>query len=163
MQLEGMDEASQNCASLLGVFRDRQMPVFHIQHIAAREGATFFVAGTAGCEIHPAVTPRDKEALVVKHYPNSFHETDLDEQLTQAGCKDVVICGAMSHMCIDTTTRAAFDLGYRCQLVADACATRDLQFEGRIVPAADVQAAFMAALAVPFAQVMNTKQLISEL
>ena len=64
----------------------------------------------------------------------------------------------MTHMCIDTTTRAAFDLGYKCHVVADACATRNLEFNGRSVSAADVQAAFMAALSVPFAQVSSTDQ-----
>jgi nicotinamidase-related amidase len=55
--------------------------------------------------------------------------------------------------------RAAFDLGFSCTVVADACATRDLQFEGKAIPAADVHAAFMAALAVPYAKVVNAAEL----
>jgi nicotinamidase-related amidase len=69
----------------------------------------------------------------------------------------------MSHMCIDTTARAAFDLGFRCSVAADACATRDLEFAGRKVQAADVQAAFMAALALPFARVAGTTELLDSL
>jgi nicotinamidase-related amidase len=79
----------------------------------------------------------------------------LHELLGLSGTDELVICGAMSHMCIDTTVRAAFDLGYRCQVIADACATRDLDFNGRPVAALDVQAAFMAALSMPFAQVLS--------
>ena len=59
-------------------------------------------------------------------------------------------------MCIDATTRAAFDLGFGCTVVADACATRDLEFRGEHLPASQVHAAFMAALAVPYARVLAT-------
>jgi nicotinamidase-related amidase len=52
----------------------------------------------------------------------------------------------MSHMCIDATTRAAYDLGLKCTLIHDACATRDLEFQGKKVPADEVHASFMAAL-----------------
>jgi nicotinamidase-related amidase len=65
-------------------------------------------------------------------------------------------------MCIDTTTRAAFDLGYQCQVISDACATRDLEFDGQLVRAAEVQTAFMAALAVPFAKILSTDHFLAE-
>ena len=137
------------------------LPLFHVQHIATQPGATFFVPGSAGCEINPLLQPREEEAVVQKHYPSAFRDTDLHQRLHAAAVEQLVICGAMSHMCIDTTARAAFDLGYRCQLAADACATRDLEFAGRRVAAADVHAAFMAALASPFAQVMSTDELLA--
>jgi nicotinamidase-related amidase len=158
MELVDMDAAAANCARLLDLFRDKGAPIFHIQHIATREGASFFVADTPGCKIHDSVKPQADEAVIVKHYPSSFRETDLAEKLKQAAVEELIICGAMTHMCIDTTTRAAFDLGYKCHVVADACATRNLEFNGRSVSAADVQAAFMAALSVPFAQVSSTDQ-----
>ncbi len=158
MELVDMDAAAANCARLLDSFRARETAIFHIQHVATREGATFFVADTPGCEIHDSVKPRPGEPVIVKHYPSSFRETDLTEILNRSTVEELVICGAMTHMCIDTTTRAAFDLGYKCHVVADACATRNLEFNGRSVSAADVQAAFMAALSVPFAQVSSTDQ-----
>jgi len=158
MELVAMDAAAANCARLLEFFRQQQAEIFHMQHIATREGATFFVADTPGCEIHDSVKPQTGEAVIVKHYPSSFRETNLTEMLKQAAVQELVICGAMTHMCIDTTTRAAFDLGYNCHVIADACATRNLEFDGKTVSAADVQAAFMAALSVPFAQVSSTDQ-----
>ncbi|MDH3387531.1 MAG: cysteine hydrolase [Gammaproteobacteria bacterium] len=161
MELVSMDAAASNCARLLASFRAEAMPLFHIQHIASRAGATFFAADTPGCEINDSVKPEPGEPLVVKHYPNAFRDTDLHKMMQQAGIGELVICGAMSHMCIDTTTRAAFDLGYKCQVVADACATRDLEFEGQRVRAADVQAAFMAALGMPFAKILSTDQVLA--
>jgi nicotinamidase-related amidase len=131
-----------------------------MRHLATREGATFFVPGTPGSEIHNGVTPLENETVVVKHFPSSFRETGLNDMLQQASIEQLVVCGAMTHMCIDTTVRAAFDLGYQCRLIADACATRDLEFNGQAVKAADVQIAFMAALSVPFAQVTLTDEFI---
>lgn len=57
-------------------------------------------------------------------------------------------------MCVDTTVRAAMDHGYRVQLVADACATMDLELNGEIIPAETVQKAFIASLNVVFATII---------
>ncbi len=153
MPLSNMDDAARQVSALLERFRQAGAPVYHVQHLATRPGSTFFVPDTEGCEIHPAAAPGAGEPVVVKHFPSAFRDTDLDERLRDAGIDKLVICGAMTHMCIDTTTRAAFDLGYACTVAADACATRDLEFDGRQVAAADVQSAFMAALSMPFAAV----------
>jgi nicotinamidase-related amidase len=75
----------------------------------------------------------------------------------------LVIVGMMTHMCIDTPTRAAADLGFECVLVHDACATRDLSFGGRMVPAATVQGAFMAALDGLFAKVESAPEACTRL
>lgn len=159
MELADMDAAAANCRRLLCFFRDHRLPLFHIQHVATREDAAFFIPNTPGCAIHESVFPLENEAVVTKHFPNSFRETRLDILLKEKAINELVICGAMSHMCIDTTARAAFDLGYKCHVVWDACATRDLVFNGRRVKAADVHAAFMAALSAPFAQISATDQL----
>jgi nicotinamidase-related amidase len=153
MELVGMDAAADRCRRMLDSFRGAGLPIFHVQHVSTRPGAGFFLPDTRGCEIHESMRPGAGEAHIVKHFPNAFRDTDLQQLLQLSGVGELVVCGAMSHMCIDTTVRAAFDLGYRCEVIADACATRDLEFDGRRVAAADVQAAFMAALSVPFAQV----------
>lgn len=156
MELIGTDEAARNARLLLDRFRSAKLPVIHIQHIAARPGSTFFLPGTPGAEINAVVAPAEGEAVVVKNFPNSFRGTDLLDLLTARGVEELVICGAMSHMCIDATTRAAFDLGFTCTVAEDACATRDLVFNGNIVPARDVHASFMAALSAVYAKVVAT-------
>jgi nicotinamidase-related amidase len=72
------------------------------------------------------------------------------------GIDNLIICGAMSHMCIDTTTRAAFDLGYKSTVVFDACATKELLFNNIKVPAAHVHGAYMAGLDGVFAEVISS-------
>jgi nicotinamidase-related amidase len=163
MELVGMDQAAHNAGLLLQAFRSTQLPVFHIQHIAKRPGATFFLPNTEGVEIHKSVAPQSEEAVIEKHFPNSFRDTDLLSILKRSEVEDVIICGAMSHMCVDATTRAAFDFGFRCTVIEDACATRNLEHKGVKVEARKVHAAFMAALAAPYAKVISANELIAKL
>lgn len=160
MALENMENAAKNCKQLLTFFREKQLPIVHIQHVATREGATFFIPNTHGCEINELVKPEDDEPIIVKHYPSSFRETELEALLNTKGIHELIICGAMTHMCIDTTTRAAFDLGFKCTVASDACATKHLEFNAQKVSASDVNTAFMAALSSPFAEILTTKSIV---
>lgn len=161
MELVGMEVAADIASQLLELFRQKQQDVFHIQHLSVRPGSTFFVPDTEGVKTHPIVAPRSGEPVIQKHFPNSFRDTNLLQSLRQAEIDELVICGAMSHMCIDATTRAAFDFGFPCTVIQDACATRDLNFEGETVKSSDVHAAFMAALSMPYAKVINAQQLLA--
>ncbi|HXE98583.1 MAG TPA: cysteine hydrolase family protein [Dongiaceae bacterium] len=161
MELVGIEAAAANAQALLAEFRKTKSFVIHIQHIAARPGATFFLPETDGAKIHQMVTPGEDEVVVVKNFPNSFRDTHLLEILKKAHADNLFICGAMSHMCIDATTRAAFDLGFNCVVAEDACATKDLVFKNRTVKASEVHAAFMAALSVPYAKVIATKEIFA--
>jgi nicotinamidase-related amidase len=160
MELVGIEDAAANAQILLNEFRKAKLPVIHVQHISARPGATFFLPETDGAKINQMVTPQEDEILVVKNFPNSFRGTSLWEILKKEKTDHLVICGAMSHMCIDATTRAAFDLGFDCIVAEDACATRDLIFKSKTIKASDVHGSFMAALSVPYAKVISTKEII---
>jgi nicotinamidase-related amidase len=162
MELVGADAAAGQAAGLLETFRERAQPVVHIQHIAKRAGATFFLPGTEGAEIHSAVRPSAGERVIVKHFPSAFRETDLQTVLRELGISQVVFAGMMTHMCVDTTVRAAADLGFACTLAHDACATRALQFGGSQVSAEDVQLAYVAALNGAFATVRSASELRRE-
>ena len=121
----------------------------------------FFVPGSDGVQIHDSVSPQDGEPVIVKNYPNSFLKTDLKQMLERDAIEDLSIVGAMSHMGIDATTRAASDLGYKTTVVHDACATRDLAFQGQTVPAAQVHAALMSALGFAYATVVTTDEYLA--
>jgi len=162
LELVGIEEAVKNCQLLLEKFRTAPLPIFHVQHVSSDQGAPFFIPNTKGCEIHETVQPKENEALIIKNYPSSFRDTGLDGILRKSGVTELVVCGAMSHMCVDTTVRAAFDLGYSCKVISDACATRDLEFEERVISASDVHASFMAALKFPFATVLTTQEYLNE-
>lgn len=156
MECKGMTDAALNALILLDFFRKDGSPVFFIRHLSVREGAGFLIPGTTGSEIHESVRPLEGEIVIEKNFPNSFLKTDLNEKLDELSVDGLVISGAMSHMCIDATTRAARDAGYSCTVVEDACATRDLVFKGKTVPAESVHASFMAALGGVYADVVGT-------
>ena len=162
MELVGMERAAHNAEMILRKFRHLQLPVFHIRHLSVQPGATFFLPGTKGAETHQSVSPLNGERVIEKNYPNSFRDTALLEQLKVVRVEKLIICGAMSHMCIDATTRAAFDLGFSCTVVEDGCATRDLSFKGRTIKADKVHAAFMSALSVPYANVLATTDIMAD-
>jgi len=155
MELVGAEAAAERAAFVLGRFRAARLPVVHVRHESVQKGATFFLPGTEGSEIHPLVAPLPGETIIDKHDHNSFRHTELMAVLQQFTATRLTMCGMMTHMCVDTGVRAAFDLGFPCRLVADACATRDLVHNGRVVPAADVQAAYLASLGEVFAKVVN--------
>ena len=155
MELVGIREAVTKAKELLSLFRENRWPTYHIQHISIQENATFFIPDTAGVEIHNDIKPLADERIITKHFPNSFRETGLLEELNEDRVKRLVICGAMSHMCIDATTRAAFDFGFNCAVIQDACATRNLEFGGQTIAADQVHGSFMAALGWVYARVIG--------
>ena len=163
MELEGSPEASLQAAKLLAAFRSKGLPLVHIQHVSNRPGASFFLPDSEGVMIHASVAPRAGETVLQKNFPNSFRGTPLLEQLRALGADHLVIAGMMTHMCVDATTRAAFDLGFFCSLAHDACATRALAFGEQRVPAAQVHAAFVAALAGLYAKVQNAAAIAAEI
>lgn len=163
MELEGSVEAGAEAGKLLDAFRGKGLPVIHVQHISTRPGASFFVPGTNGVEIHQSVSPRKGETIIQKNFPNSFRDTPLLQHLRDKDITRLVIAGMMTQMCIDTTVRAAADLGFECFLAHDACATRALSFGGVSVSAESVQAAFLAALNGLFARVKSVEELCAGL
>jgi len=162
MELVGAEAAVGEAARLVDSFRRRALPIFHIQHIAKRPGATFFLPGTTGAETHATVRPSPGEKIVIKHFTSSFRETSLLEDLRAVGAQNLVIAGMMTHMCVDTTVRAAADLGFACALAHDACATKSLTFGVKTVAAEDVQLAYLAALNGAFAGVRSAAELCAE-
>ena len=158
--LSGSDAASLNAQKLLARFRANSLPIVHIQHHATRPGSTFFVPNTKGAEIHPNVAPlaTATEKLITKHYPNSFRETGLLAHLKTQNITRLVICGMMTHVCVDATVRAAKDHGFDITLISDACATRNLEIQGQPVAAPEVQKSFLAALAYFYATVQTTAE-----
>jgi len=163
LELVGINQAAVRAQTLLAEFRHRQWPTYHIQHVSVRQGATFFLPGTPGVGIHELIAPLPGETVFEKQFPNSFRDTALKEMLAAAQVQELVICGAMSHMCIDATTRAGADLGFDCTVIHDACATRDLRFGDTLIPAGQVHGAFMAALAAFYARVLSLEEFLRSL
>ena len=162
MELVGPLDAAKKAYELLQCFREHHQQHVHIQHVALKPDATFFIRGTDGCDIHDSVAHFVGEPLVIKHYPNSFRETNLLEMLKDWKVERVIITGMMTHMCVDATARAAADFGFQVIVAEDACATRDLKYGDTVIPAEHVHKAFLAALK-SYGKVMTTDEVIVHL
>lgn len=155
LPLPDAEGASGRAAEAIESARAAGVPVIHIRH-EEPSSDQYFVPGSRGAATHETVAPADGEPVIVKHYPNSFLDTDLSERLQNSGAKRVAFCGMMTSMCVDATVRAAADLGLEAVLIDDACAAPGLEHRGQSVAAEAVHAAFCAALGDEIATVLGT-------
>jgi nicotinamidase-related amidase len=150
MRLENVEPALVAARALLDRARNAGIPIFHIQHDAG-VGSPYDVSAPIGA-ISDVVAPQGDEAVIVKNFPNAFVGTDLQARLEAAGATSLILAGFMTHMCINSTARGAFNLGFSPTVVAETTATRALPGpDGAIVPAAALQAASLATLGDLFA------------
>lgn len=125
MALPDADRALDAAARLLDRARAAGTPVVHVVNDGG-EGSPYDIHAEIG-RIDGRVAPRDGEPVVVKGFPDSFHETDLTDVLDRSGAgPDLILAGFMTHMCVQSTAQGAFNRGYRPTVVAEACATRTL-------------------------------------
>lgn len=163
MELSKPDKAAANAVKVLNWFRQNNKDnIFHVQHIASDPALGFFLPNTEGSEIHETVQPLENENTIVKNFPNSFLKTDLESKLREKGVTKVVVVGMMTHMCIDATVRAAVDLGFETTLIEDACATRELSYQDKVVPAEQVHYSFVSALDGMYANILSTEDYLKQ-
>lgn len=162
IELYQPEEALRNTKLVLQNFRENGNPVFYIRHININDNAHSFNLNAFGSKIHEEIVPIPGERVLIKHRPNSFYQTGLDEVLKEEKITNLIVCGMMSHMCVDTTVRAAKDLGYEITVVEDACTTKDLIYHDQKIEAKTVHNAFMAALSGAFAEMVTTDKMINE-
>lgn len=154
MQLTGVEQALQEAQKLLHTARALKIPVFHIRHDAG-PGTPYDVNAPIGA-IADEVAPVAGEAVITKHYPNAFIQTDLDAQLKAASVKNLVLAGFMTHMCINSTAHGAFNLGYNVAVVASATATRPLQAaNGKVLSAQEVHDGAIASTRDLYAAIID--------
>lgn len=145
------EAAADNAARILAAFRTAGKPVIHVRHDVKDGGA-----------IHASVAPIDGEKVFTKSEVSCFNGTEVLASLRGLGVERLVLVGMQTHMCLEAATRAAYDLGFECIVVGDACATRDLTYGGTTVKAADVHASTLATLDRTYARVVDTETFLGE-
>ncbi|MBO9469017.1 cysteine hydrolase [Endozoicomonas sp. G2_2] len=153
MQLVGVEPALQRAQRLLERARDAGISIVHVRHDAG-PGSPYDLDTAAG-QIADEVAPRDGEIVITKTHPNAFVNTDLHATLQSAGASQLVLGGFMTHMCVNSTARGAFNHGYAPTVVAAATATRDLARGAHLVRAADLHEASLASIADLFGVVVE--------
>ena len=151
--LPAFHAAVAEMSALLARARRHGRPVIHVAQEGKPDG---LFAPDKGGEIITALAPNEDETVVRKTLPNAFAGTELNDQLQALGVQSLVVCGFMTHMCVSSTVRAAFDHGFQTTVVANATATRDLPsiVGGEDIPWETLQQASLAALADRFAVIV---------
>ncbi|ALH95698.1 cysteine hydrolase family protein [Acinetobacter equi] len=160
LPLVNIEQVSANAVKVIAKARQDGIQILHVQHIANAE-SPIFEPNSNGIEFQDAVKPQEDETIIIKNNINAFLNTSLKKVLDTNNIMEIVVIGAMSHMCIDAVVRAASDFGYKVTVIHDACATLDLEFNGVKVPAEHVHATLMAAFEFAYAQVISTKDYIN--
>ena len=154
MQLTDVEPAILEAQQLLNMARDLNIPIIHIQHDAG-VGTPYDITADIGA-ISAEVAPKNGEAVVIKNYPNSFWHTDLEAQLKSLGIENLVLAGFMTHACINSTARGAFNLGFKPTVIASAYATRSLIGpKGKVIDAQTMHDSALAAVRDLFAVVLD--------
>ncbi|MGP9688476.1 cysteine hydrolase family protein [Psychrobacter sp. AOP22-C1-C5] len=164
-------DAIGNARLLLDKARDQNIPIFHITHHGEDNGNVFDPL-SANVEIVDALQPHDSdsdsdsdktnETTIVKKHPNAFYNTQLQTLISDANKSQIIFAGFMSHMCVSSSVRAAFDLGFQNFVCHDACATRALpNAKEETINAEVVHDAAMAALQDRFATLVTTDDLVN--
>lgn len=154
MLLTNVEPAIKEAQTLLQMARDLNIPIIHIQHDAGA-GTPYDVTAEIG-QISSEVAPKNGELVFTKNYPNAFIATPLEAKLKALGIENIVLAGFMTHMCINSTARGAFNLGFKPTVVASACATRSLiGAKGKIIDAETMHDSALAAIRDLFAVVVD--------
>ncbi|WP_394209707.1 cysteine hydrolase family protein [Psychrobacter piscatorii] len=155
-------KAIDNARLLLDKARKQDIPIFHITHHGAENGNVFDPL-SSNVEIVEQLQPNDGETVIVKNHPNAFYDTQLQSLLSSANKQQIIFAGFMSHMCVSSTARAAFDLGFDSFVCHDACATRDLPSASKEAISAEVMHdTAMAALQDRFSALVTTAELVND-
>ena len=146
------EKAADNIKKLLLNFRAENRPVIHIRHNVKKGG-----------EIYRTLIPIEKEKIIFKDHANSFRNTVLLEYLKEKNIGTLVITGMQTHMCVEAATRAAADLGFKCIVVSDACATRDLKFREKNIRSEDVHHSTLSSLSRTYAEITDTESYLKKI
>ena len=154
-------EAIERIVELLAAFRASRTPIFHIRHQGTRPNSSF-LPGSAGYPVKDEAREIDGEPVIVKCVNSAFIGTDLEHRLRAAGIETLVICGATTNHCVETTTRMAGNLGFDAWLVRDATWTFDrLGPDGDEHSAEEIHAMTLANLNGEFARIVSTAEAIA--
>ncbi|WP_350561778.1 cysteine hydrolase family protein [Psychrobacter sp. CAL346-MNA-CIBAN-0220] len=152
-------KATANARLLLDKARNEDIPVFHVAH---HGNENIFDPSSSNVAIVNSLQPINDEKTITKMHPNAFHDTPLQELIKATGKQQIIFAGFMSHMCISSSVRAAFDLGFQNYVCHDACATRALpSAKGQAISAEVMHDTAMAALQDRFAALVSTDQLVN--
>jgi nicotinamidase-related amidase len=156
-------DAVARIADLLAAFRASGAPIFHIRHEGSKPNSSFHPERT-GYAVKDEAREQSGEPVIVKRVNSAFIGTDLEMRLRANDITTLVICGATTNHCVETTTRMAGNLGFDAALVRDATWTFDrVGPDGDTHSAESIHAMTLSNLNGEFARIITTSEAIASL
>ena len=156
-------DAEANIARILARFRQLSLPIFHIRH-ASTDPASLFAPEKSGFAPQAFAQEQTGERVIVKQVNSSFIGTSLEANLRAQSLTKLVITGATSNHCVETTTRMAGNLGFNAYLVRDAIWAFDqIGVDGEPLGAEAVHQMTLANLNGEFATITDTADILAHI
>jgi nicotinamidase-related amidase len=154
-------DAVARIVDLLRAFRAHGAPVVHVRHEGTKPNSTF-LPSRSGYAVKDEAREEVGEPVIVKRVNSAFIGTDLETRLRAAGITTLVICGATTNHCVETTTRMAGNLGFDARLVRDATWTFDrIGPDGDAHSAEEIHTMTLSNLNGEFARIVTTDDVIA--
>ena len=145
----GMDvshyrEVIPRIRDLIIMCRDARIPVFYTQAVREASGIDLLtkthkilpksreerikkrpicIRGTWDADIVDDIKPQENDHVVIKRRDSAFHDTETGVWLRSIGVDTLIFCGVDTSICVETSLREAFNIGYDVILVSDATAS----------------------------------------
>jgi len=120
--------------TLIKYTRDKKWPVIYTSHTAPAKPGNLMAerwehlpSGWESELYNKLDIAQDSHKLKKEHF-SAFFKTRLNRLLKKEKINHLVICGVMTHLCVDTTVRHGFMLGYRSTIVTDACCSKSKEY-----------------------------------
>lgn len=156
-------DAERNIETLLSAWRATRRPIAHVRHIS-RSPDSIFWPGQSGAEFQPCFSPLPREHVVEKNVPDAFAATGFERWLRVRDIAQLVVVGVMTNNSVEATARSAGNLGFQTIVASDAAFTFDQRdLNGRLWPAEDVHALSLANIAMDYASVYSTDEIVMAL
>jgi nicotinamidase-related amidase len=156
-------EAETRMVRVLEAWRERGLPVIHIQHCSTDPDSPLRPE-LPGAALKEATGPHSGELVIQKQVNSAFIGTPLEAHLRQQGISALVVVGLTTDHCVSTTVRMAGNLGFTVFLVSDATATFDRQgMDGRWYSAEAIHQIHLVSLQGEFCTVLSCSDLLAGL
>lgn len=146
--------AEARARALLAAWRRAGAPIVHIRH-ASLDPDSPLAPDAPGFAALEGLDERNGETVLTKRVNSAFIGTDLDGVLRRSGAADLTVAGLTTDHCVSTSVRMAANLGYRVQLVGDACAAFAKRDADGVIPAETVHRVHLASLGGEFARIVT--------
>jgi nicotinamidase-related amidase len=152
-----------NILKVMDAAIERKVPVVVVQHNSIQENAQTFVKGTHGWELYIEIANRPYDVLIEKNLPGSFTGTNLEDWIRLNGIDTITICGFMTQMCCDTTSRQAFHMGLNVEFLSDATGTLTIRNYAGEIKDEELHRAILVTQAMRFSKVISSGDWINGL